>query len=377
MFANFDKKFWWAVFSLVGTTIGAGIFGLPYVFLKTGFYIALFELVILAFIVLLIQWIMGEIALRTAGKKRLTGYIAHYLGGFWKPFGAVSNILGGVGTLLVYIILGGSFLSSLTGLSAVLGSLLFFVIWFLAILERPKLFGKTEFFIGSAVILIVVALAAANVSYIKLENLADIDFGNIFLPYGVILFATIGYSVIPEMEEILGNEKRKLKSAITLGTLIPVFVYLIFIFVVLGVAGPLTSENAISGLARALNSQFVLLIGSALGFLAVLEAALSQGVYFKETLWYDFKLNKWLAWFLTGTVPLALFLLGARDFITIIGLVGAAFFGFQTVVILLIHKKAKLSGGLSAYEVNIANWAYYAIGAVVILGALLEIWHSL
>ena len=137
MFAKFSKNFWWAVFSLVGTTIGAGIFGLPYVFSKAGFFVALAELAVIAFIVLLVQQMMGEIALRTEGKKRLAGYIAQYLGGFWRPLGALSTILGGVGVLLVYIILAGNFLSSLTGLNATLSSLLFFTVWVLAILAKP------------------------------------------------------------------------------------------------------------------------------------------------------------------------------------------------------------------------------------------------
>ncbi|MFH1392825.1 MAG: aromatic amino acid transport family protein [Patescibacteria group bacterium] len=44
---KFDKNFWLAVFSLVGTTIGAGIFSLPYVFAKAGFLIGFIEFVVL------------------------------------------------------------------------------------------------------------------------------------------------------------------------------------------------------------------------------------------------------------------------------------------------------------------------------------------
>ena len=114
------------------------------------------------------------------------------------------------------------------------------------------------------------------------------------------MFAISGYTVIPEMEDILGNKKSKLKKAITCGTLIPAIVYLIFVFIVLGISGKLTSQDAISGLALAINSKNILLFGSLLGLLAVSGAALSYGVYTKETLWYDLKLNKWLAWILTG-----------------------------------------------------------------------------
>jgi len=111
--SSFNKNFWLAVFSLVGTTIGAGIFSLPYAFFKAGFIVGFLELIILLAVVLLIQLIIGEIALRTSGKKRFVSYAEEYLGRKWKLFAAFSTLLGGVGVLLVYMILAGRFLASL------------------------------------------------------------------------------------------------------------------------------------------------------------------------------------------------------------------------------------------------------------------------
>lgn len=376
---KFNKNFWLAVFALVGTTIGAGIFSLPYAFFKSGFFIGFLELVILTGIVLLIQLIVGEIALKTKGKKRLISYAEEYLGIGWKNAATISVLLSGIGTLLIYVILGGRFLSVFIDTSPFWGSIVFFAFWFFMVLFKPRSFGKAEFFIGSSVISIIVLIALFNFNYINFDNFKfeELNVANVLLPYGIILFAIIGYSVIPEMEDILGEEKRRLKSAIILGTLIPVVIYLIFIFVVMGISGPLISQDAISGLARALNSGTILWIGSLLGFLAIIEAALSYGVYIKETIWYDLKANKWVAWVLTGLAPLVLFLLGARNFVAVIGLVGALFFGFHAIIILLIHKKAKAFPEKLAYEIRLPNFAYYLIGLLVILGALLEVWHIL
>ena len=103
--SKYDKNFWLAVFSLVATTIGAGIFSLPHVFNKAGFIIGLVELIIFTGVVLLIQRILGEIVLRTPGKKRFIGYVAQYLDASWKPFITAAVFLGSIGVLLVYIIL--------------------------------------------------------------------------------------------------------------------------------------------------------------------------------------------------------------------------------------------------------------------------------
>lgn len=374
---KFEKNFWLAVFSLVGTTIGAGIFGLPFAFFRSGFFIGFSELILLFLFVLLIQEILGEIALRTPGRKRLVGFTGEYLGIKWERLVKISVLLGSAGVLLVYIILGGEFLALLFNQSALWGSLTFFVFWFFAVLARPRIFGRAEFFTSLFAILIVVAISLISVGHINQANFKGFDVKNLLLPYGVILFAITGYTVIPEMEDILGAGKHKLKRAIFYGTLIPPLVYLIFIFVVVGVSGPITSADAITGLARALNSRTILFLGSLLGLLAIAGASLSHGVYFKETLWYDFKLNKKLAWFLTGLIPISLFLLGARNFIATIGLIGALFFGFQAIVILLIHKRAKSSAVKPSYEINIPGIIYYAIGILAVLGAILEVWYIL
>ena len=374
---NKDKSFWLAVFSLVGTTIGAGIFSLPYVFAKAGFFMGLAEFIVLVFIVLLVQQILGEITLRTKGHKRLIGLASNYLGRSWRTLAVASVLLGGIGVLLIYIIFGGKFLSLITGQDMFWSSIVFFIFWFLAILVRPKTFGKTEFYISSLVIFIIILISFFNFRYINFNNFRGFDIKNILLPYGVILFAMTGYTVIPKMEDLLGAEKHKLKKAIKYGTLIPAIVYLMFVFIILGVSGQLTSSDAIFGFSRALNSGFIMFLGAILGLLAVTEAALSYGVYFKETLWYDLKLNKKLAWALTGLIPLFLFLLGIRDYIPVISVVGALFFGFQAIIILMIHKKAKNSEIEPAYKICLPNALYYVIGAVVFLGAILEIWLSL
>lgn len=372
-----NKNFWLAVFSLVGTTIGAGIFSLPYAFFKAGFVIGFLEFIILIVAVLLIQLIIGEIALRTEGKKRFIGYAEEYLGYRWKLFVTISTLLGGIGVLLIYIILAGHFLSFLISQNSFISSLIFFVFWFLFILAKPRIFGKAEFIFSFLVISIIILILLFNIGYVNFDSFKGFNIKNFLLPYGVILFAISGYYVIPEMKDIMGAEKRKLKKAIICGTFIPAIIYLFFVFIVLGASGDLTSQDAIFGLASALNSKTILLLGSFLGLLAISGASLSYGVYIKETLWYDFKINKWLAWFLTGAIPLALFISGIRNFVTVIGIVGALFFAFQTVVVLLIHKKSKSSKIKPDYEIKLPNSVYYLIGFAAVLGALLEIWYNI
>src|SRR3990167_9858491 len=186
---KFGKNFWLAVFSLVGTTVGAGIFGLPFAFFRSGFLFGFIELILLISMVLLIQEILGEITLWTRGRKRLVGLAKEYLGLRWERIVKVSVLSGSAGVLLVYIILGGEFLALIFNKGPLWGSLTFFFFWFFAILIRPKTFGRTEFFVSSLAIFIIVVISLLGIGYVNPENFKGLNVKNLLLPYGIILFA--------------------------------------------------------------------------------------------------------------------------------------------------------------------------------------------
>lgn len=365
-----NKNFWFAIFSLVGTTIGAGIFSLPFVFYKSGFVLGLIEIILLETIIIAIQLMAGEIALRTRGRKRFLSYAKLYLNKGWQYILNFSIILASIGSILAYLILAGGFISVIFGLSFFESTIVFFVIWFFALLAKARTFGRAEFYLSILMIVLIVFIAIINFNYINFKNLIDFNPANFLLSYGVIIFAITGISVIPEMEEILGDNKKRLKRAIIFGTLIPFIVYLIFVITVVGVSGHLTSAEAILGLAKSLNSRIILIIGAIIGIISVSQAAFSTGIYLKETLWYDLGVNKRLSWALTGALPFLLFLLGIHSFIKVISVIGAVFLGFQMVMILWMHKNSKSSELKPAYEIKLPLGIYWIFGILISFGAV-------
>src|SRR3989344_7994208 len=75
-----SNSFLLALSVLVGTIIGAGIFGIPYVAAQSGMVPAIFYFIILGASVMLLHLFFGEVALRTYEKHRLIGYARMYLG---------------------------------------------------------------------------------------------------------------------------------------------------------------------------------------------------------------------------------------------------------------------------------------------------------
>src|SRR6056297_3234628 len=97
-----NKKFFSAVSILVGTCIGAGVLGLPYIASKAGFFITLLYILGIGGIVLLVNLYLSEIVLRTKGKHQLIGYAEKYLGRKGRHFMEFAAVFGIYASMVAY-----------------------------------------------------------------------------------------------------------------------------------------------------------------------------------------------------------------------------------------------------------------------------------
>ncbi len=375
------KRFTFATAVLISTIVGVGMFGLPHVGAQAGFKIFLVLFLFLTLALTIVHLLYGEIISATKEKHRLVGYAQKYLGEGGKKIVSISVILGFYGSLLVYIIVGGSFLNIVLGhifnLSPVFFNLIFFVIGAIVVYRGVVLLGKIDLIMGAFLIVIVIAFLVLGFPRIDLENFRTINWNKFFIPYGAILYSLAGLSAIPEIKDFfVAGEEKKYKSAIFLGTLIPAFLYLLFTVTVIGLTGFETTEEAISGLTKTLGSGIVFW-GSLFGFLATITSFFTIGISLKETYICDYKIDKNLAWFLVCFIPLFLFILGVYNFITIITLVGALLGAIEGSAVVLIHQKLKEHGiQNSNYNIRIPNLVRYAIILVFIIGFFLTIYFT-
>ena len=142
------------------------------------------------------------------------------------------------------------------------------------------------------------------------------------------------------MEVILKKDKKKLKKAIIIGSLIPFLVYLLFAAAVVGVTGINTTEVATIGLGETLG-EYMIIFGNLFAVVAMATSFLILGLALKWMLHYDYKIPKTASWFLTCFIPLSLFLIGIKSFIGVIGITGAIAGGIEGIIIVLTAKKAK------------------------------------
>lgn len=374
-----NNSFLLALSTLIGTIVGAGIFGLPYVVSKSGIIPGVLYFVVLGGAVMLLHLLFGEICLRTNEKHRLMGYASMYLGAWARILAALATIVGSLGALLVYIIFGGDFLaiaaSPFLEISNGFSSFVFWIFLSLCVLGGIRLISRVEFAMSLVMLVVSAIIFFFAAPHFSLSHLPLFERSHIFLPYGVVLFALVGWAAIPEIADLFKNrkEKRNLDNLIVWTFGIVVAFYVLFALLVAGVSGSATSENALDGLKPILGDRIVFL-GSIFGLFALATSFLVLGNYLKNSLRYDFKLPFPLAAGIAVIVPFGLFLLGLRDVIAIMGILGAFLGAVEGALIVLIYQKAKKKGDrVPEYKLRVPGFVLFTLLGVLCLGALAEI----
>jgi len=374
-----NKKilFWEAIATLVGTIIGAGILGIPYVIAKAGFWTGIVDIVLLGVVVLVIYLYLGEVVLRTKGFHQLPGYAEKYLGSIGKKLMVFSMVFGNYGALIAYIIGVGLALAAIFGGDALTYSIIFFLIAAVIIFKGLKAVGKSELFMLPLIIIFVILISILSLKYIDISNYITFDLTKILIPYGVILFAFLGAAAVPEMEQELIRNRKLMKKAIIIGVLIPIISYLIFAFSVVGVSGLTTSEVATIGLGEIMGG-YMVIIGNFLAIITMSTSFLTLALALKQTYNYDYKLNKTLSWGLTVFIPLIIAVSGLTTFIQVIAISGVIAGGIEGVLIVLMAIKAKKLGDRKPeYTIKI-NWLIAALLiGLFVLGAVYLLAESL
>ena len=373
-----NKKFLATAFTLTGTIIGAGILGLPYVFAKSGFLIGLFWLITLGAIMLYTNLALGEITLKTPGNKHQLAYYAEkYLGKSAKKIMFFAMVFGIYSALIAYLIGEGlSFSQLILGSTsyAIYFAIAFWLIMTLLLQGGIKSLKKVETWGVIAIIILVIGIFIWFLPSINLPNLTFLDFNKdlstIFLPFGVILFALLGFTSIPELRREITGQEKLLKKAIILGTLIPIILYILFSAVFVGVLG-----KNIEQVATLSFGPLVVI----LGIFTMLTSYFVLSFSLRDLFRFDLKLSKKSTFFWVSLLPLILYLaislLQLAGFTKILGIGGVISGGVTGILILLINKKAKKAKQTrkSEYKIPINNLIIIILSIIFILGIIFEL----
>ena len=174
---------------------------------------------------------------------------------------------------------------------------------------------------------------------------------------------------MPEVERVLLGQERYMKRVILLGLLIPFIFYSIFTLIIVGNFGGQTQEIATLALGR---------FFSVLGVITMFTAYFTLTIAIRDMFRFDFGFSRFKGWLLAIFVPLVLFFIiyscNFIGFVQMLSISGVVSGGLAGILILLMNKKAKLSGNRRPeYSIPI-NWLIILfMGLIFIVAVVAEI----
>jgi amino acid permease len=324
---------------LAATTIGAGMFALPAVFLRAGWGMGMLYLIVLGVLMAashLIYW-------KTLDVQGGSGGIVGLARRLYGPVGYGAAFLAVVGGLLlalvVYLILGVEFIRLIVPNADYLPMLLFFwVVSSLPLLGSARRLYRVEL-IGAAFLGAIIVLIFFTAEWTRGFGQApvfDDRFG--FLPFGPVLFSLAAWTAVGPMreQERLSGEKSVASPAILWGTAVSAALYALFVLGIFGSAAAIT-EDTISGLSNLPPAKLALL--GALGVFALWTSYLPISAEIRNALERDVGLGSAAARALVIALPLALLFFGLSSFLNAVALAGGVFVSLQYLFILALGRR--------------------------------------
>ncbi|HOK20639.1 MAG TPA: aromatic amino acid transport family protein [Candidatus Paceibacterota bacterium] len=368
---------------LAGTILGAGLFTLPYIFIQSGSLLFIIYLILVTLICLATHLAYGESLLRTEGEHRFIGMAEIYLGKWAKKLITVTTFISIGGCLLAYLIMGGQFLQNFSQiinhpLNQWQSVLIFWLLGSIGTILGIKFVGGGEMISLLVITAFIIVFAILGIPHLNLSSVPLINFSQFLLPYGVLLFALSGASAVPEIysyfrKQSITPKEINFKKPILWGTIIPAILYLIFCLGAVGIMGP--HNISIDLVPQLVNiNPWLGIITDLLGILLIITSYFILALNFKNSLVFDLNLKNLVAWTVSIFLPLILYQLGIHNFIQIIGFLGAAVLGIESLITFLIHKQSQQKGTVQPlFVLKISPAIRIILIALLILGAVLEI----
>ena len=338
-----NKHFFQATAVMIGYIIGVGMFGLPYLVSKAGVLPFFFFMVILLPVQYLLHLVYASMIVSTKTYHRLPGYAGIYLGEGAKIFIFIAKMIGNMGALLAYIIITGVFLNEL--LSPLFGEHEFIYASVLFALEAAIVYfgigmiAKAELFMTALLVLVVFFIIARGLPFVEADNFIALDWKYFILPYGALLFSLDGNGALPIVATLVRRDPMLLKKVIRYGTFISAFIIVAFTLTIAGISGANTTPDALIGVHSIMDGVIVLAL--IFGIFSMVTSFFGVAESIKETLNWDFKVNRFLSWALAVFVPYGFYLYGVRNLSDVIILVGSIGGGICAIALIVIFNKIR------------------------------------
>lgn len=268
---------------VAGTAIGGGMLALPVLTSQGGFVPSLFIYVLCWLFMAATGFLLLELTLAYGKGSNLITIATKTLGipgqvVTWTLYLYMFYCL-----TVAYMVGSGNIFNSFIGSdSPAYGILLFTAIFAPIVWVGAKLVSPINGYLMFALIALYAAFIVMGAPYVNVDLLQrrDWQMSLIALPIAFTSFAYQG--IIPTLVSYLNEDRKKIRLCLILGTLIPLIVYVIWQALILGIipvegenglkAALDNGDNAISPLKNFISNPYLVWIGSAFAFLALLTS---------------------------------------------------------------------------------------------------------
>ena len=224
-------------------------------------------------------------------------------------------------------------------------------------------------------LLVILLIVSRGWETIDLANFTSVSWAYVFLPYGAMLMALDGNGSLPIVIKLLRRDREKIKSVVRVSTALSAIIVIAFTLVVVGISGNQTTPDALVGMKQALTNS-VVLFSLVFGVLTMITSYLLVAESVKETLWWDFKINKRGAWAVAVLVPYLCFVFGLRNLTDVISFAGGVTGSLAAILLILIFRKLKLKKyKLPLFKRQPGNIIIYFLLCLFTLGVVYEIYY--
>jgi tyrosine-specific transport protein len=340
---------------VAGTTIGAGMLGMPLITSKAGFFPAVgVTVAVWAFML-----ITGLLLLEACSKMPLGSNILtlsqHYLGTQGKRFVGLLFVFLYYCLLVAYFAAGSTLISSVFSVPAYMSLSGLFLVFGTIIALGSKSIDRVNAFLTIAMFLAYAFLIVLGSSSVEIKRLYQANL-SVSLLATPILFSAFGYhNIIPSLNSYVGGDKRLVRLSIVWGTSLALVIFLLWQWMIIGSIPSNALERALQeglpvtqALQEAAGRKEIYRIGQGFAFFALTTSLLGVCFSMVDFLAEAFKMvaegaKRILLTLLTFIPPIACVLWNPTIFDKALGLaggVGEAFLnGFVPIAFFALLKK--------------------------------------
>jgi tyrosine-specific transport protein len=289
---------------VAGTSIGVGMLALPVATASGGFVPSLFVYLLCWIFMLCTGLLILEACIWMPKGANLITLSSRLLGKWGKGFCWILYLFLFSCLMIAHIAGGGGVVSDLSGgvLPTWFGTIIYVLIFSPIVYFGALWVDRFNLVLMAGIIITYLFFVSSSISYVNPNLLSRMDWQKVWWALPVV-FTAFGYqSLIPTLFNYMNRNVSKVRLALIFGTTIPLLIYIIWEFLILGIV-PLEGEggllqalqkgeSAVNPLGGYIHNPTLLTMGRAFAFFAMTTSYLGISIAFVDFLLDGMKLAK-------------------------------------------------------------------------------------